>query len=47
MTDVSWDGQPLRTLEIHQMGEDGDFVWFRGVTETGVKLETMYLKGCV
>jgi hypothetical protein len=39
------DGKPLERLEIHIMGENGEYVWMRGITKTGKKIETLYMKG--
>jgi len=45
MTDILWDGKKLVRLEIHEAGEDGEFVWFRGTFKDGTKKDTLYLKG--
>jgi len=45
MTDIFWDGKPLKKLEIHEAGEGGEFLWLRGILENGEKKDSLYLKG--
>jgi hypothetical protein len=45
LTEIIMDGEPVERLEIHIMGENGEYVWMRGITKTGKKIETLYMKG--
>ncbi len=45
MTEVLWDGKPLKKLELFTAGEDGQFLWLRGTFKDGIKKDSLYLRG--
>lgn len=48
MTDITVDGMPVKSLDIHFAGDDGEYLWFDFITEDGQKKESSYyFKGTV
>jgi hypothetical protein len=45
LTEIIMDGEPVERLEIYITGENGELMWMRGITKTGKKIETLYMKG--
>jgi hypothetical protein len=45
MTDIRLDGKPVKHLDFHLAGDDGEFLWVHFETTDGKKHDTWYLKG--
>ena len=45
MTEILFDGKPVKKLNIVPWGEDGDFIWLDVELEDGEKRQTAYFKG--
>ena len=45
MTEVLWDGKPLKRLEIHET--ESGLVWFRGTFMDDTYRDSLYLKGTI
>ena len=42
---VTIDGEPVKELHFHMMGEDDQFLWIEFVTKKGVKIQWLYKEG--
>lgn len=41
------DGKPVKEINFHMAGLDGEFLWIEFVTEKGEKLHSYYMKGTI